>query len=206
MIDRIPRRLRVAFARPVAAEPESESVATPDEVAFVAYGEECILSGRTVLDADRLSDMLNAHDEYALLGVTVERLADGEPMVVDEVVVGRDELILVHATGPRGDEGRRHRTSLQHVAIKMGPYKVRGFLHALPGADPVASMRRHKSMVPLTTARIEFEMAGRVREDRVDTVILNREQIDWVEVVEPDRAEFPAGPTAKTETTPPKTH
>jgi hypothetical protein len=80
---------------------------------------------------------------------------------------------------------------LQHVALKMGPYKVRGFLHALPGADPVAAMRRRKPMVPLTNVRIEFTFNGVTREDRVETVIVNREQIDWVEVVEPDRVDFP---------------
>jgi len=100
-------------------------------------------------------------------------------------------LILVHASGPRGDAARRHRTQLQHVALKMGPYQVRGFLHALPGADPVAAMRRRKPMVPLTNVRIEFTFNGETREDRVETVIVNREQIDWVEVVEPDRVEFP---------------
>ena len=105
MMDRIPRRLRVAFSRPLA-RPRSEP-ADSDEVAFVAYGEDCILSGRTVLDADRLSDMLNANDEYALVGVTVERLDDGMPLQVDEVVVPRDELYLVHASGPRGDAARR---------------------------------------------------------------------------------------------------
>ena len=73
----------------------------------------------------------------------------------------------------------------------MGPYQVRGFLHALPGADPVAAMRRRKPMVPLTNVRIEFTFNGETREDRVETVIVNREQIDWVEVVEPDRVEFP---------------
>jgi hypothetical protein len=31
------------------------------EVDFVAYGEDFILSGRTVLDGDRLTDMLNRH-------------------------------------------------------------------------------------------------------------------------------------------------
>ena len=74
-----------------------------NDVAFVAYGEDCILSGRTLLDADRLTDMLNAHDEYALEGVTVERFDSGEPLEVAEIVVPRDEIILVHASGPRGD-------------------------------------------------------------------------------------------------------
>ena len=195
MIDRIPRRLRVAFTRAGArAEPTADAAVLADgdtEVDFVAYGEDCILSGRTVLDGDRLTDMLNDHDEYALIGVTVERFDDGMSMEVEEVVVGRDELWLVHASGPRGDAARRHRTSPQHVAMQMGPYKVRGFYHALPGTDPVTAMRRRKPMVPLTGVRIEYELGGVTREDRVDTVIVNREQIEWIEAIEPDRAEFP---------------
>src|SRR4029077_6684039 len=128
------------------------------------------------LDADRLSDMLNGHDEYALIGVTVQRLDDGAPLHGEEVIVPRDELVLVHASGPRGDPDRRHRTMLQHVALKMGPYKVRGFLPSLPGPDPVDAMRRRRPMVPLTNVRIEFTFNGVTREDRVETVIVNREQ------------------------------
>ena len=188
MMDRIPRRLRVAFSRPLAAEAGS---ATTDEVAFVAYGMDCILSGRTVLDADRLSDMLNANDEYALAGVTVERLGDGMPIQVDEVVVARDELYLVHASGPRGDAARRRHTLPKHVAMKVGPYEVQGFLHGLPGADPIVSIRRRKPMIPLTDVRIEYAVNGEHREDQVETVILNRERIEWVVAVEPDRAAFP---------------
>jgi hypothetical protein len=188
MMDRIPRRLRVAFSRPLAAEAGS---AAPDEVAFVAYGVDCILSGRTVLEADRLSDMLNDNDEYALLGITVERLDDGMPLQVDEVVVARDELYLVHASGPRGDAARRRHTVPRHVAMKLGPYEVQGFLHGLPGADPVVSLRRRKSMIPLTGARIAYVINGEPREDELDTVILNRERIEWIAAVEPDRAALP---------------
>jgi hypothetical protein len=123
MKDRFPRRLRVAFSRPLAATVAQAESDVSDEVAFVAYGEDCILSGRTVLDADRLSDMLNANDEYALVGVTVERLHDGTPLQVDEVVVPR-ELCLVHATGPRGNAARRRHLP-KYVAMKVGPYEVR---------------------------------------------------------------------------------
>jgi hypothetical protein len=193
MIERLPQRLRVAFSR-------SDATPTPaadeggDAVDFVAYGEDCILSGRTILDGDRLSDMLNDNDEYALIGVTVERFDEGEPMAVDEIVVGREEIYLVHASGPRGDADRRHRTSQQHIAMKMGPYKVRGFYHALPGSDPLLAIRRRRIMVPLTNARILYSIGGEPHEVRVDTVILNRDHIEWLEAVEPDRAEFPAGP------------
>ena len=191
MKDRIPRRLRVAFSRPLAAAAVEEETDS-GEVAFVAYGEDCILSGRTVLEADRLSDMLNAADEYALAGVTVERLDDGMPLQVDEVVVSRDELYLVHASGPRGDAARRRHTLPKHVAMKVGPYEVQGYLHGLPGADPIAAIRRRKPMIPLTEARIEYVVDGEHRQDDVATVILNRDRIEWVEIVDPDRAMFAA--------------
>jgi hypothetical protein len=189
MMDRIPRRLRVAFSRPLAAAVDEET--DSGEVAFVAYGEDCILSGRTVLDADRLSDMLNAADEYALVGVTVERLDDGMPLLVDEIVVARHELCVVHATGPRGNADRRRHTLPRYVAMKIGPYAVHGFLHGLPGADPVSSIRRRKPMIPLTDVRIDYLVNGEHREDQVESVILNRERIEWVAAVEPDRAAIP---------------
>lgn len=202
MIDRMPRRLRVAFRRADApadtsletAVDTSTRSAGPDggaEVDFVAYGEDCVLSGRTRLDDDRLTDMLNANDEYALIGVTVERFDGGPSIEVADVVVPRDELSMVHASGPRGDADRRQRTAQQYVAIKMGPYSIRGFYHALPGTDPVTAIRRRKPMVPITGARIEYTLGGEARQARVDTLIVNRDQIEWIEAVEPDRADFP---------------
>jgi hypothetical protein len=193
MIDRLPRRLRLGLARQQHAP--APAGRAPDDVAFVAYGEDCILSGRAVLDADRLSDMLNDHDEYLVSGLVVERFDEVAPFALDdEIAVPRDEIFLVHASGPRGDANRRHRTMPQRLALKMGPYKVRGFFHSLPGADPVVALRRRKAMVPLTDVRIEYTIHDQRREITVDTVIVNREQVDWVEVVEPGEVEFPEGP------------
>jgi hypothetical protein len=193
MIDRLPRRFRFGFAR--ADEAAVEPGDGPEHVPFIAYGEDCIVTGHTILDADRLTDMLNLHDEYDLADVTVERFDDGEPLDIPEISVARDEIILVQATGPRGDESRRHRTMPQHLALQMGPYKVRGFFHALPGADPVVALRRRKTMVPLTDARIQYTIRGEQRETSVDTVIVNRDQIDWVQELMPTAKEFPQAPS-----------
>lgn len=193
MIARLPRRLSFGRSRSEDA-PSPAPAGDAQLVAFVAYGEDCILSGEAVLDADRLTDMLNSHDEYVLAGVTVDRFDDGGPLEVAEIAVQRDELFLVHATGPRGDAARRHRTMPQHLAIKMGPYQVRGFFHALPGADPVEAFRRRKAMVPITDARIAYTFHGERRETRVETLIVNREQIDWIEQLMPSQEEFPVGP------------
>jgi hypothetical protein len=200
MIDRIPRRLRVAFTHDtIPAGVESVTMSeTPDFVDFVAYGADCVLSGRTILDGDRLSDMLNEHDEYALIGVTVERFDGGPALAVDDVVVSRSEIWMVHAGAPRGVIGRRMRTSPQHVAIKMGPYQVRGFIHGLPGSDAVASLGRRKAMIPITNARIEYTMLDDEREVWVETLVINREQIDWLTAIEPDRGDFPTSPRRTT--------
>ena len=200
MLDRIPRRLHLGFTRSTVSTRspgDSDAISIPpmqSDVDFVAYGLDCVLSGRTILDGDRLTDMLNEHDEYALSDVLVERFDGGPPITVREIVVPRDELWLVHATEPRGNTERRHRTAQQHVAMRMGPYAVRGFYHALPGTDPASAISRRKPMVPLTRARIEYTMAGELREVLVDAVIVNRDQVDWIKEVEPDRLEFPVGP------------
>lgn len=193
MIAPLPRRLHLGFG---SSRGDSSPLPADDQrlVAFVAYGEDRILSGEAVLDADRLTDMLNDHDEYVLAGVTVERFDDGVPLDGSEIVVPRDQIFLVHATGPRGDVARRLHTTPQHLAIKMGPYEVRGFFHALPGADPIDALRRRKAMVPITKARIVYTFRGERRETQVETLIVNREQIDWVEQVVPHQVAFPAGP------------
>lgn len=196
VIESLGHRLRVVFGRSIAsAEPVEaplrDIARATQQVEFVAYGEDCVLSGIVRMAADRLTDMLNDHDEYLLVDVLVEGWTDEHAVEVSEVLVRRDELLLVHATGPRGNQERRHRTRSHPVAIQCGPYHVRGYLHALPGADPVQAIRRRKPMVPLTDAWIEFPSpAGRQRR-RVGTVVVNREQIDWIVPAVDDEVEMP---------------
>ena len=204
----IRRSIRIVLRRqPPAASDEAvppPTVPAPTDVEFVAYAEDCLLSGHVRLAADRLTDLLNAHSEYVLVDALVERLADGHALEVKEVVVHRDELFLVHAVGPRGDPARRQRTRQHPLAMQLGPYHVRGYFHALPGSDPIAALRRRKPMVPLTEAWVEYQ-SGQVRQRRrVATVVVNREQLDWVveakdeEVELPDLPlDVPAGPLVK---------
>lgn len=203
MIESLGRRLRVVFRRSAGPDvagrdaPSLPPAAIPHpEVEFVAYGEDCILSGRVRLDADRLTDMLNAHDEILLVDVLVERLAGGGAVEVKEVLVHRDELLLVHATGPRGNQARRQRTRLHPLGMQLGPYHVRGYLHALPGSDPLLAIRRRKAMVPLTEAWIEYGSGSIRQRRRVGAVVVNRETIDWVVPALDDEVEMPDLPLA----------
>lgn len=196
MIESIGHRLRVVFGRPAArTEPIDEGprsmARSTKQVEFVAYGEDCVLSGMVRMDADRLTDMLNDHDEYLLVDVLVEGLTDERSVEVTEVLVRRDELLLVHAAGPRGNQDRRRRTRSHPVAIQAGPYHLRGYLHVLPGADPVQAIRRRKVMVPLTDAWIEYPSISGGQRRRVGTVVVNREQIDWIVPAVDDEVEMP---------------
>jgi hypothetical protein len=160
------------------------------QVEFVAYAVDCVLSGYVRLDSDRLTDLLNDHEEFQLVDVFVQDFADKGIQVAD-MIVRRDELLLVHAVGPRGDRGRRTRTRQHPVAIQVGPYHVRGYIHALPGSDPIAGFRRRRPMVPLTDAWVEYTADKTRQRRRVETLIVNRQLVDWIVEAIDDEVEMP---------------
>ena len=187
MIGAFGRRLRLVLRQPTDASSVDDARDGPadlPEVEFVAYAEDGRLSGRIRLDAARLSDMLNEHDEFQLIGVLAERLPEGGAMVVPELLVGRDELILVHAIGPRGDRAQWRRTTTHALELQAGPYMVSGDVHAPHGVDPLVNFRRRQPMVPLTDATIEYRTAGGPVREFAGTIVVNRDQLDWVKEVE----------------------
>jgi hypothetical protein len=198
MIEKLGRHLRAAAGEsPVDSivdgpPPEAEPATAPIE--FVAYAEDCVLSGFVQLSTGRLTDLLNDHDTYVVTDVLFESLADEHPVEVREVEVRRDELLLVHGLGPRGDQDRRHRTRSHPVAVQLGPYHVRGYLHGLPGVDPVQTISRREPMVPLTEAWIEVPLGGELQRRRVGTVVINRDRIDWIVPAVVDEVEMPELP------------
>jgi hypothetical protein len=196
VIESLGRRLRVVFARPDDQDDASPPSLDPAPagtlplVEFVAYATDCVLYGRVRLAAERLTDMLNGHEEFDLVDVMVERLDGLGAVEVRAVVVPRHELLLVHATGPRGNQERRTRTREHPLAFRVGPYDVRGDLHAAPGHDPLLTIRRRKAMVPITDAWVEYNVGAERRRRRVGPLVVNRDQVDvvtlavdeWVEV------------------------
>ena len=170
-------------------QPTSEAVFEPDAVSdspiirFVAYGDRHRVFGWIQLRADRLTDMLDAHEALHLTDVRIERLDDGTTPSMEEIIIGRRELVAVQATGPRGDSSRRHPTSRHRIAVESGDYRIAGYLHADPGLDPMASIAARPAMVPLTDAWIEYWAAGELRHRSEGTIIVNREKADRIRVV-----------------------
>jgi hypothetical protein len=193
------RPWRLVFRResvkPVEVEPATGDGPETPMVLFLAYAEDCVLSGFVGLDTDRLSDLLNDNEEILLVDVQADDLADGGRREIAELAVARDELMLVSASGPRGLPARRIRTRQHLVTLTIGPYAVRGYLHGPPGAAPVASFRRRRPMVPLTEATVEYQLGGVQYSQAVESLIVNRHLVDQIEAVVEDVPDLPELPT-----------
>lgn len=185
MTGRLRKRL-LHIRTPSVPEPPAGNVddtTSAPEVEFVGYTEECLILGRIRLEGDRLSDLLNAQEEYLLRDVVVESLVDGRTTELGDVPIARDVLIAVQAAGPRGDPARRTRTLAHPVAVQCGAFSIRGYLHTLPGTEPLASALRRPPMIPLTDAWLEHSVAGVSRYSPLGTIVVNRNMADWITLI-----------------------
>jgi hypothetical protein len=196
MIQGMGRRLRLAIDRvdetptAVPLPPHATDQIGP-YVDFVAYAEDCTLSGQIRLGDGRLTDVLNGSDEWQLVDVMAESFDGAELLEIKELAVPRDEIVAVHATGPRGTQERRHRTNLHPVLVQAGGLRIRGFLHARPGLDPLVVIARSQPMLPLTDASIEYEHHGLRERRRVGTIVVNRDRIDVIDRVADHEVDLP---------------
>lgn len=178
-----PGRLHVLLQRTREEVFEPYYVPEVPLVRFDAYGRHDRMFGWVALRADRLTDLLNLHEELLLTDVAIENLEDGVTRSVDEILIRRSDLIAVRASGPRGDETRRRLTRSHPIALQSGDYLIGGYLHAPPGSDPVASLAERPLMVPLTDAWIEYWSGGERAQQTSGTMIVNREHVDRIRVV-----------------------
>lgn len=194
---RAPFRLVFRGSRAAQAEPEDETPERVPEIEFIAYAEDCTLSGRIALAEERLSDLLNEHDSFQLIDVLLTPLDGSLAIELRDLLIARDELFLVQASGPRGNAARRQRTRQHPLVVKATPYEIRGYVHAIPGSDPIASFRRRRPMVALSDAVVRFSLAGQQEERRAGTVIVNREVVEWIAEGEDEALAAVAMPAAE---------
>jgi hypothetical protein len=145
----------------IVMERQAEDIQEPDFaayaplVSFEAFLGAQRLFGWVRLEADRLTDLLNAHEVLRLVNVHVEEHHDGSIVAADETLIPRSELVAVVATGPRGDPARRVTTGTHVVTLDAGAYRIVGRLHVPPGVDPMERWSAGEPMIPLTEAWLE---------------------------------------------------
>jgi hypothetical protein len=178
----------------IVMERQAEEIQEPDFAAYVplvsfeAFLGAQRLFGWVRLEADRLTDLLNAHDLLRLVNVHVEEHHDGSIVAADETLIPRAELVAVVASGPRGDPVRRVATGTHAVAANAGAYRIVGRLHVPPGVDPTERWHEGGPMIPLTEATFEYRSGTELRRASRRTVIVNRGAVTSIEATSPDDA------------------
>ena len=132
---------------PAPQRDQLDEQAATRPVEFIGYTARCVFVGSYVLAADRLTDAMNRQTSVALTQVQLQVLDPLEFKELDQVTIPRDELLLVHATGPRGDPARRFRAWPHAVIVRIGPYQVEGLIHSVPGAHPTLGIYHRQHMV-----------------------------------------------------------
>ncbi|MHB8399922.1 MAG: hypothetical protein ACYDCI_13490 [Candidatus Limnocylindrales bacterium] len=149
-----------------------------------AYAADCRVYGRIDLGEARLTDLLTLTPELLIRDARLESLDDGHAVELPELMVHRDELCAVVASGPRGDTARRLRTRATRVELDIGPYHVEGSLHGTPAAEPLGAALRRAAWVPLTEVTLTYVRgADDIRED-VATLLINHDLVHAFRVVE----------------------
>ena len=162
---------------------------------FIAYAEDCRVSGEIEsANESRLSDILNGSPEIVLRRATIVAHADGRRHDLDELTLSRDEIVAVEALGTRGPEDRRIHTVRHRLELHLGSYVVLGQIHTMPGGQPLVAIGRRQPMIPLTNATIAYNDADGLQAHDVQTLIVNRDQAQWVRASVEDRAAFPEVP------------
>jgi len=149
---------------------------------LVAWAGDCVVRGEVSISDGRLSDLVNQTELLTFFGATLDSLADGHQVQVDELEVERNELHIIEVQGHRGDPARRLRTVPERVWMQVGPFELTGNLHRAPSAAPLASLGSWARFVPMTEVEIRYpgkDEAGA----RKDVVLVNRERIGKTEVM-----------------------
>jgi hypothetical protein len=167
----------------VLSERTGETMGT--EIDFVGFSDDCRVEGKVDLEDARLADMLNSRPKITVRDVTVVSTLDGHTKQFKKLEIGRDELDIVVASGPRGDPKRRLATKPNGVTMRLGPYCAEGFMHAPPTANPVRGFNRRPAMVAVTDAVLEYQYCDESVSEWYRTLLVNREMAVSLRTVTP---------------------
>ena len=156
---------------------------------FVGFTADRRITAMIPLADDRLSDMLNSVTRIVLRDAVVGDLTEEGPSLSGDITLPVGDLVAVVGTGRRGSEMRRRRTAVRRVSVGLGRYTVSGCLHVPPDqndfpqhADPAAILAGRDILVPITDASITYDLAGVMKTEEHETILVNRARASWIEI------------------------
>ncbi|MEA2653239.1 MAG: hypothetical protein QOI37_466 [Chloroflexota bacterium] len=161
---------------------------------FVAFAEDCLISGKMTMFGERLTDFMNGQERFRVHHLECESLEDGHLVALDSVSLERRDLLAVVANGPRGSEKQRIPLQTNRLQLSIGPYLILGHVHTAPGSDAMTAVLKREPMIPLTDVTIAYELAGSIVARDVPTIIVNRLLVDWISPTSDAATFFPDVP------------
>jgi hypothetical protein len=148
------------------------------DIDFTGFAGDCIITGRLVVGASRLTDHLNLTQTINLEDVELDGL-DGQRVRTPTFTIDRSELCAVVGRGPRGRRSLRLPTDRRRLQAQIGPYVVLGHYHGPHGATSLRHFAERDPMVPLTDATIAYVVGGILEVVDASTLIINRQLTTW---------------------------
>jgi hypothetical protein len=149
-------------------------------VEFTAFADDSLIGGSLDCEGDRLSDFLAADSEFEIRDVVVVALNDGRTLWLNDATVSKADFVAITSNGPRGNAALRTRTRAFPVRTRLGPFEIAGYLHLPPGPQPFTGEVR-KSVVPLTSATIQYDVGSQRVERSCDALLLNGDRVVWLD-------------------------
>ena len=163
-------------------------------IPFIGYALSRRYIGYVECEGERLTDLLNRSESVVIREAFVESFEDDTVTNLGDGEVERSILYAVESSGGRGEGARRIHTVRHRLQIQLGPYTALGLLHALPGQMPLPYLHSRGPMIPLSDVTLGFTSRGAMTMKDVDTLIVNRDMLDWVRASELDAVAFPGVP------------
>jgi hypothetical protein len=148
-------------------------------VEFTAFADDSIIGGSLDCETARLSDFLAADPEFEIRDVVVVALDDGRTLTVPAATISKGDFAAITSSGPRGNAALRIRTRPFPVRTRLGPYDIAGYLHLPPSAHAFTGVVR-RSVVPLTSATIRYQLGDEDVERHCDAILMNGDRVTWV--------------------------
>ncbi len=178
------------------------AVAAGAGIAFDGLTEEWRLVGVMEV-AGRLSDVLNRRDAIPIRDVNWAPLDGSEAFSAvpglrsidpyDLIVVLAGEGSQPHLSDDEKAAHRVHKLSYG-VALEVPPFRVTGAVHLYPGSEPERLLDRSNEMFFAVTGGVVTLNDRRIGDQRVETILVNRQYLRGVEQVEVELApDEPAG-------------
>jgi hypothetical protein len=153
------------------------------------FTNDCLIWGHMDTGGRPLARLLNHLDRIELRDVTLESLDSAQRVRVPAYSLGRDELCALTFSEPRPRSIRRPIRSLHRLQAQIGPYHVLGRVDAAPGDEPLWRYRAGGAMVAFADATIAYIVGGVLELRDAQSVVVNRDLVNWVRTVDPATGE-----------------